>query len=146
MNRSVVVDVTARGVLRATVLYSLYLLFAGHNQPGGGFVGGLVVSAAVAFAYVAGGVEGVRRLLRPAPWTVLGCGLALAVGTAIAPMVVGASVLGSGAATVDLPAVGALKVTSTVVFDTGVFAVVVGLVLMVFEAFGEELPETDLGT
>ena len=140
MTRSIIVDVTARVVLRATLLYSLYLLLAGHNQPGGGFVGGLIAGAAVAFAYVAGGVPGVRGLLRPEPWTILGAGLTLATVTAITPILLGGQLLESDALSVDLPVTGAVKVSSTVLFDAGVYAVVVGLVLMLFEAFGEDVP------
>ena len=43
---------------------SLWLLFAGHNQPGGGFVGGIVAGAAVSLRYVSGGLTDVRRLSR----------------------------------------------------------------------------------
>ena len=54
---------------------SVYLLFAGHNQPGGGFVGGIVAGAAIALRYVAGGIDEVRDLSRVRPWTMLGAGL-----------------------------------------------------------------------
>ena len=61
---------------------SLWLLFAGHNQPGGGFVGGLFAGSAIALRYVAGGMAEVRSLSRFRPWTVLGVGLLLAGVTA----------------------------------------------------------------
>ena len=61
----VVVDVAVRLVVPAVLVGSLYLLFAGHNQPGGGFAGGIVAGAAVALRYVAGGIEEVRSLSRP---------------------------------------------------------------------------------
>ena len=140
MTRSIIVDVTARVVLRATLLYSLYLLLAGHNQPGGGFVGGLVAGAAVAFAYVAGGVPGVRGLLRPQPWSILGAGLTVATVAALTPILLGGQLLESDVTKLDLPVAGAVKLSSTAVFDAGVYAVVVGLVLMLFEAFGEDQP------
>ena len=53
----------------------LYLLFSGHNQPGGGFVGGLVAGSAISLRYLAGGIEGVRSISRFQPWTILGTGL-----------------------------------------------------------------------
>ena len=74
----VVVDVAVRLVVPAVLVGSLYLLFAGHNQPGGGFAGGIVAGAAVALRYVAGGIEEVRSLSHAQPWTVLGAGLAVA--------------------------------------------------------------------
>ena len=60
VRRIVVVDVAVRLVFLAVMVGSIYLLFAGHNQPGGGFVGGLVAGAAIALRYVAGGIDEVR--------------------------------------------------------------------------------------
>jgi multicomponent Na+:H+ antiporter subunit A len=133
-----VVDRSVRVVFHAVLLGSLYLLFAGHNQPGGGFVGGLVAGAALAMRYVAGGIEEVRRLTRLQPWTILGSGLLLAAGTAIAPLLVGRTLLDSGAVSWDLPVFGKLKATTALPFDVGVYLLVVGVVLMVFEAFGDD--------
>ncbi|HEX6238155.1 MAG TPA: MnhB domain-containing protein [Acidimicrobiales bacterium] len=138
MRRSVIVDTTARLVLHSALVLSIYLLFAGHNQPGGGFVGGLVAGAAVTLIYVAGGIEDVRTLSRLKPWTVLGSGLMIAGGAALVPLVLGGSLLEGDHVTVDLPVFGDVKVTSALLFDIGVYGVVLGLVLMVFEAFGEE--------
>ena len=138
MSRSPIMDTTAQLVFHSALVLSLYLLFAGHNQPGGGFVGGLVAAAAVAVHYVAGGIDDVRSLSRLRPWTILGGGLVLASLAAIGPLVGGGSVMESGAIEADLPALGHVKLTSTLLFDSGVYAVVVGLMLMVFEAVGEE--------
>ena len=52
-----------RVIFHAVLVGSLYLLFAGHNQPGGGFVGGLVAGAAIALRYLAGGIDEVRSLV-----------------------------------------------------------------------------------
>jgi multicomponent Na+:H+ antiporter subunit A len=131
-------DTAVRLIFHSAVVLSLYLLFAGHNQPGGGFVGGLVAAAAVGMSYVAGGIDDVRSLSRLRPWTILGGGLALASLAALAPTVLGGQVMESGYVDVDLPLLGHVKATSVLVFDSGVYAVVVGLVLMVFEAVGEE--------
>lgn len=143
MRRSLILDTTARLIFHSAMALSLYLLFAGHNQPGGGFVGGLVAGAAVAVYYLAGGIDDVRSLIRVAPWTILGVGLLLAAGTALAPLLVEGAFLESDVVEVDLPLFGEVKAGSTLVFDSGVYAVVVGLIFMVFEAFGEEArPET----
>jgi multicomponent Na+:H+ antiporter subunit A len=120
---------------------SLWLLFAGHNQPGGGFVGGLLVGSAIALRYVAGGIDEVRGLSRFRPWTVLGTGLVLAAATATVPVLAGGSVLEVGFATLDVPAVGDIKLSSALAFDAGVYIAVVGMVLMAFEAFGDDPTE-----
>jgi len=139
VSRSPIMDTTAQLIFHSALVLSLYLLFAGHNQPGGGFVGGLVAGAAVAVHYVAGGIDEVRSLSRLRPWTILGGGLALASVAALAPLIGGGAVLESGLVIdADLPGLGQVKVSSTLVFDAGVYAVVVGLMFMVFEALGEE--------
>ena len=63
----ITIDVTVRVVFAALVLGSWWLLFAGHNQPGGGFVGGIVAGAAVSLRYVAGGLASVRAVSRASP-------------------------------------------------------------------------------
>jgi multicomponent Na+:H+ antiporter subunit A len=141
LRRLAFVDVSVRVVFHAVVLMSLWLLFAGHNQPGGGFVGGLLAGSAIALRYVAGGMGEVRGRSRFRPWTVLGVGLLVAGATAGIPLLFGESLLEVGVASLDLPAIGAVKVSSALVFDVGVYLAVVGMVLMAFEAFGDEPAE-----
>jgi multisubunit Na+/H+ antiporter MnhB subunit len=116
-------------------------LFAGHNQPGGGFVGGLLAGSAITLRYIAGGIEEVRGRSQFRPWTVLGTGLLLAAGAATIPLLFGGNVLEVGLATLDLPLVGPVTVSAALAFDSGVYLAVVGMVLMAFEAFGEEPAE-----
>jgi multicomponent Na+:H+ antiporter subunit A len=136
--RLVVVDVAVRVVFAAVLVGSVYLLFVGHNQPGGGFVGGLVAGAAVALRYVAGGIDDVRNLSRAHPWTVLGAGLLIAIVTVLVPLAFGGTPLEHAVFETDLPVLGHVKTTSALAFDIGVYLLVLGLVLMVFESFGDE--------
>jgi multicomponent Na+:H+ antiporter subunit A len=138
VNRLVLLDQAVRLLFHAVLLGSIWLLFVGHNQPGGGFVGGLVAGAAIALRYLVGGIADVRSVTRLKPWTILGSGLLLAVATAAAPLLAGDPVLQAISATVDLPIAGEVYLSSTLAFDAGVYLLVVGLVFMVFEAFGEE--------
>ncbi len=140
VTRLVTIDVSVRLVFAAVMVGSLWLLFAGHNQPGGGFVGGIVAGAAVALRYVQGGLPQVRRLSRGRPWMVLGAGMLLAVTTAIVPLLLGDAVLESAYRTFDVPLFGEVSVTSALVFDIGVYLVVIGLALMMFESFGDDNP------
>jgi multisubunit Na+/H+ antiporter MnhB subunit len=146
-NRSLILDTTVRLVFDAVLVFSVYLLFAGHNQPGGGFVGGLVAAGAVALRYLAGGLDEVRRIFRLRPWTFLSLGLGLAVLTALVPVAFGDPLLDQEAVELQLGLLGTAKATSATLFDTGVYLVVVGLVLMAFEGLGEEsaTPPRDLG-
>jgi multicomponent Na+:H+ antiporter subunit A len=135
------VAVSARVVFHAVVVMSLWLLFAGHNQPGGGFVGGLLAGSAITLRYLAGGFDEVRRLSRFRAWTVLGAGLLVAAVTATVPLLAGGSVLQVGSASLHVPGVGTAKVSSALAFDTGVYLAVVGMVLMAFDAFADEPAE-----
>jgi multicomponent Na+:H+ antiporter subunit A len=138
MDRLPLLDLFTQLLFGSILVLATYFLFAGHNQPGGGFVGGLTAGAAISLRYVAGGVEAVRSSVPLKPWTVLGGGLLIAVTTAIVPLVTGNAVLEHAAFERDLPLLGTVKATSALPFDIGVFLVVVGLVLMAYEAFGDE--------
>jgi multisubunit Na+/H+ antiporter MnhB subunit len=135
-----ILDRSVRVVFHAVLLGSIWLLFAGHNQPGGGFVGGLLAGAAIAMRFVAGGMDEVRGTARFKPWTILGTGLLLAASAALVPLLLGDAVLETAYVSVDVPLLGTVKTTSALIFDSGVYLLVVGLVLMVFESFGDEPP------
>ncbi len=128
-------------IFYAVLLASVYLLAAGHNHPGGGFVGGLVAGAGVAVRYVTGGIDEVRSLARLRPWTILGAGLLIAAVTAAVPILLGDQPLDAAKWEFDVPVFGHLAISSVLAFDVGVYLVVVGLVLMVFEAFGDDYAE-----
>jgi len=135
---AVAFDVSVRIMCAAVFVGSIYLLFAGHNRPGGGFVGGILAGAAVSLLYMSGGIASVRRLSRGRPWTVLGTGLLLSIGTALLPVVQGKAVLAASYFKLHPPGLGTIKVSTPAVFDGGVYLVVVGLALMMFESFGDD--------
>jgi multisubunit Na+/H+ antiporter MnhB subunit len=145
MRRSVIFEVVVRAEFHTLVLIALYLLFAGHNQPGGGFTGGLVAGSAIALRWLAAGPGEIRHLLRVAPTTVLGLGLVVAAVSALAPLVVGGAVLDHGTVTVTIPLLGAPKISGVLVFDTGVVLVVVGMVAVLLDALGDvdDLPGSE---
>jgi multicomponent Na+:H+ antiporter subunit A len=136
--RNVILDLAAQVIFYPVLVGAVWLLFAGHNQPGGGFVGGLVVGTAITLRYLAGGIDEVRSLTRVRPWTILGTGLLVASLTAAASLVVGHEALESAVVDVDVAVIGHVATTTALFFDVGVFLLVVGLVLMMFEAFGDE--------
>jgi multisubunit Na+/H+ antiporter MnhB subunit len=137
VRRSLIVDTSVHVIFHSVLVLSAYLLFAGHNQPGGGFPGGLVAGSAVGLRYVGGGIDSVRRAVPVRAWTILGTGLLLAALTATVPLALGDPVLESAVAVWHVPLLGDVHATSATLFDLGVYLVVVGLVLMVFEAFGD---------
>jgi multisubunit Na+/H+ antiporter MnhB subunit len=136
VRRSLILDVGVQVLFHGILLLSVYLLFAGHNKPGGGFIGGLTCAAAFGLRYAAGGIEELRSVHRLEATTLLGAGMLVAAGTAVASLLLGAPLLTGGKVEADLPLLGHVKATSALPFDLGVYLVVVGLVLMVLEALG----------
>jgi multicomponent Na+:H+ antiporter subunit A len=135
---SVVLETAVRLVFHTVLVFGVYLLFAGHNQPGGGFVGGLVSGSAFVLRYAVTGRAGIDRAVPLDPALPLGAGLLLAAGTGTAAWLFGAQFLESGKVELDLPVLGVVKATSALPFDTGVFLVVVGVVLVVLRTLGAE--------
>ena len=138
LRRSVVLETAVRLVFHTVLAFSLYLLLAGHNQPGGGFVGGLVAGAAFVLRYIAGGRAALAAAVPVDPGVPLGGGLVLAAGTGAAGWLAGGQFLESGKVSWDVPVLGLVKATSALPFDTGVYLVVVGLVLAVLRTLGAE--------
>jgi len=138
--RILILDTSIKVLYPSILVLALYFLFAGHNRPGGGFVGGLVVGGALALRYVSGGATAVRSTFRLPPHLFLGLGLFLATFTAFLPVLLGGSILEHGDVEFDLPIFHHVKVTSALPFDLGVDLVVIGLCLMAFVAFGEDDP------
>lgn len=120
------------------LMFSAYLLFAGHNQPGGGFSGGLVAGIAVLLVWAAGGIDSVRRVLPVRSHVFMGAGLSLAALTGFASFVPGLAFLESGYIKFHPPLVGEIKIVSALFFDIGVYLVVVGMAVGLVKALGEE--------
>ena len=138
VRRSVVLETAVRMVFHTVLLFSLYLLFAGHNQPGGGFVGGLVAGCAFVLRYVAGGRAALKAAVPIDPGVPLGVGLVLAAGTGAAALILGGQFLESAKVELDLALLGHVKLVSALAFDIGVYLVVVGLVLGALRTLGAE--------
>lgn len=133
---SVILSICVRAETHTLLVVSLYLLFAGHNHPGGGFAGGLVAAGAVALRFVANTPEPPDQRSGPGSFQVMGGGLALALVAAIAPLFFGNSVFESSMATVESPVLGTAKISSVLAFDAGVYLVVVGAAMVLFEQLG----------
>lgn len=136
--QSLILDTCLGAVFHTVLVFSLFLLFAGHNAPGGGFIGGLVAGAAFVLHYVAGGTGQVTRVAPVAPFVLMGTGLTLAVLVGMGALLAGGQLLESGVLSLDLPVLGTVKTTSALPFDVGVYLIVVGLVLALLGSLGGE--------
>jgi multicomponent Na+:H+ antiporter subunit A len=137
-SRSPILDVGARAVFHTVLVVALYLLFSGHNAPGGGFVAGLVAGAAFVLVDAASAFDPAARRGRLPPEALLGGGLAFAAATGLASLAVGGAFLESDLLRFALPGLGTVKATSALVFDIGVFLLVLGMVLAIVDRLGEE--------
>lgn len=133
----------SRTIVPTLLVVSLYLLVVGHNTPGGGFVGGLLAGSGLLVVFLTGGREAVDELLPVRAGTLIGSGIGLAMATALGGLVFGGALLTSGKLDVALGWFGTLEVGSALIFDVGVYLVVVGLVATVLVRLGdrEEGPE-----
>lgn len=137
--RSIIFEVITRLIFHAIIMVSLYLLIAGHNLPGGGFAGGLLAGIAFAIRYLAGGRYELEQSFRAPAGVILGSGLAVAAIAGLVPLFFGGEVFQAYDVEVLLPFFGHVHFASAVVFDIGVYLVVIGLVLDVLRSLGAEV-------
>ena len=134
----IILPTATKVLLPLMLLFSLFLLLRGHDEPGGGFAGGLVASAAFALLATASGVPNARRVLHVDARTLIGVGLVLALTSGLVGLVSGAGFLASMWLDLSLPDGTAFYVGTTLLFDLGVYLVVVGSVLTIVFALEEE--------
>ncbi|MEU2349741.1 Na+/H+ antiporter subunit A [Modestobacter sp. NPDC049651] len=139
LRRSVVLEVITRLLFHPILVFSVFLLFSGHNEPGGGFAGGLVAGLALVLRYLAGGRYELGEAARVDPGLLLGAGLLIAGGTGVAGLLAGGDVLQSAIWRGTFPVLGEVKLVTSLFFDVGVYLIVVGLVLDVLRSLGAEL-------
>lgn len=138
--RSVLLEVAARLLTPAILVFSVFLLVSGHDRPGGGFAGGLVASMAYVLRYIAGGRRELAAGIPMRPNGLLALGMLLVCGTAAAPLLAGHPMLEVYSYTAHHLAVfGKVKFASYLLFESGVFLIVVGLVLSVVAALGARM-------
>lgn len=141
---SVVLEAAARLLGPTILVFSIYLLIAGHGRPGGGFVGGLVAGMAFVLRYLPGGRRELATALPVRPSVLLGGGLGLAVATGAAGWTSGGEFLRGEVLHVSAPVVGDFDVPTSLFFDLGVYLLVLGLVLTILTTLGASL-ENDPG-
>ena len=137
--RSLMFEVITRLIFHAVMLWSLYLLFTGHNDPGGGFAGGLVAGLGLTIRYLAGGAAELRATLPVMPGVLLGSGLFLSAGFGLVSMLAGGQVLESWTFDFPVPLIGNVHLVTSMFFDIGVYLVVMGLMLDILRSLGSSL-------
>ncbi|MBZ0069539.1 MAG: monovalent cation/H+ antiporter subunit A [Thiobacillus sp.] len=123
-------------LLPLALLVAVFILLRGHNQPGGGFIAGLITAVALIVQYLANGTHWTHQRMPSDSHPLIAWGLAIAAGTGLASWWFGAPFLTSTYGHLHWPMVGDFELASAMAFDLGVFLVVVGATLMILLNLG----------
>jgi multicomponent Na+:H+ antiporter subunit B len=134
--KTLILSATIKLLIPLFVLFSIYTLFRGHNDPGGGFIGGLIAALPYVFHSMTNGAKATRHLLRISTNTLISAGLVCALVSVLLPLLLGYGFMTSMWADFYLPVIG--RPGTPVLFDTGVYLLVVGVVLRVTFIMSEE--------
>ena len=141
---SVILRTATRFLITLLFVTALFLLWRGHNEPGGGFIGGLVASGAFALYLIAFGETAMRRLLRVDPRDLLTAGLAIAVASGLFAVAANEAFLTGQWMTLYLGnGLAPLKLGTPLLFDIGVFLAVIGFALTIVLALEQAEPRPD---
>jgi len=127
--RSVLLQTTTRLAYPVIMTFALFMFFRGHNFPGGGFIGGLLAAAGMLLIYIAFGMRTGDQIYGQYYRTIAVAGLACSAAAAVVPMFMGMPFLSSLFWTIRVPALGTFDVSTVLLFDFGVFLVVVGTIV-----------------
>jgi multicomponent Na+:H+ antiporter subunit B len=135
---SLILSTASRLLLPVVLLFSIFILLRGHNQPGGGFVGGLIAAAAFALHAIAYGVKKTRSLLGLDPRSLIGLGLFVALVSAMVSLVLGQPFFTGQWINLSFGSLGELDLGTPLVFDIGVYLTVIGVTLTIILSLAEE--------
>jgi multicomponent Na+:H+ antiporter subunit B len=136
---SLILRTSTRLMLPLLLLFSVFLLFGGHNEPGGGFVGGLTAAAAFSLYAMAYDSNAARRAVRLSLHVIVGVGLLAAALSGVVGMFAAEPYLtGVWSEPLSAPGLRRVKVGTPTIFDIGVYLVVVSVTLMIILSLGDE--------
>jgi multicomponent K+:H+ antiporter subunit A len=124
-------------MLPLAMAVAVYIFLRGHNLPGGGFIAGLIAAIALLLQFLSAGVAHAQSRLRIDFARVLGVGLVLAVLTGLASMAFGLPFLSSAFTYIDPPILEEFELASALIFDLGIFLVVVASVVLIITELGQ---------
>ena len=135
---SLILSTAARYLLPLLLLFSFFILIRGHNEPGGGFIGGLVAAAAFALNAIAFDARSTRRTLRIDPRMLIPAGLSIALVSGIIPLFYGDRFMTGKWFSVFVPGLEQLDIGTPLLFDCGVYLLVLGVALTMILTLTEE--------
>ena len=136
---SLLLRTAARIIVPAQLLFSIVLLLRGHNEPGGGFIGGLLAAGAITLHGIANGMPAARALLRVTPQMLIAVGILAAAFSGVISLLAGLPFLtGIWGGSMPTLVAGTLKFGTPLLFDIGVYLVVAGVGVLMILAVAEE--------
>lgn len=133
---SIILYLAARYLMPLLMVFSIFLLIRGHNEIGGGFVGGLVAAAAFILYAIANNVQEGRRILRVQPRVLIAAGLLVSLSSGLVGWLSGKPFMTGLWLKDPLPVIG--KIGTPLMFDVGVYLVVIGITLLIIFTLAEE--------
>ncbi|MBN6205152.1 Na(+)/H(+) antiporter subunit B [Ralstonia pickettii] len=118
---------------------AVYLFFAGHNSPGGGFIGGLVLASAFVLLFIVYDMDTIRKAIPFDFKKVAALGALLSVGTGMGAFIFDVPFLSHAFAYFDFPFFGKVELTTVTIFEAGVSLVVVGVVITIILSISEDV-------
>jgi multicomponent Na+:H+ antiporter subunit B len=134
--KSRIFSTASKYLLPLLLLFSIFLLMRGHNEPGGGFVGGLVASTAFALYTIANGVRQSRKTLQIDPGRFIAIGLLLGLTAGLLPLFTGQPFLTALWGEEEITAIG--HFSTPLLFDTGVYLLVFGVTNTIIFSLAED--------
>lgn len=136
---NVILQTVAKIVSFIILTLAVYLFLSGHNSPGGGFIGGLVLASALVLLFVVYDIETVKKAI-PVDFKKLAAfGAFLSVGTGFGSLLFDVPFLSQSFAYFDLPFFGETELTTVTIFEAGVALVVVGVVVTIILSISEDV-------
>lgn len=135
---SIILRSATRYLFPLLMLFSIFLLIRGHNEPGGGFIGGLLAAMAFAMYALAYDTSTARRMLRAEPKTILGVGLLVSATSGVLGMFYDEPFLSSLWWHPQRGPLAGLHLGTPLLFDLGVYLVVIGVTLLIVFSLAEE--------
>lgn len=129
-SNTVILHTAALFIMPLQLMFSIFLLLRGHDEPGGGFIAGLVAASAFVLYAFSFGAESTRKLLRVAPRDLLAAGLLFGLASTIPSLLSGQPALTAHWWEVPLPGDGYLKLSTPLIFDIGVYLAVLGTIMI----------------
>jgi multicomponent Na+:H+ antiporter subunit B len=118
--------------------FSVYLFFAGHNNPGGGFIGGLMTACALLLMYLGFDMKSMKKALPFNYTTIIAVGLLISIATGVSSMLFGYPFLTQFFEYYQLPILGETELTTALPFDLGIYLVVVAIALIIILTIAED--------